>query len=322
LASEADDRPIGILGAGAWGSALAAAIRRTGVPVILWARNPARARQRADASHDAGIRITSDLTSLAAAEPLLLAVPAQAIRSVLRSLAARSGTLIICAKGIEQGTGLRLSEVVAAEQPSAARAVLSGPSFAAEAEAGLPTALAIAAADLDQAAALARRLASPAFRLYPSDDVAGVELGGAMKNVIAIAAGAVMGRRLGENARAALITRGLAEMGRLCEATGGRRETLMGLSGLGDLMLSATSLTSRNMRFGYELGQGREPSELLAEGAALSEGAYTAEAACRLADSLGVELPITAAVRDVIAGTSSIASAIDMLLARPLAARE
>jgi glycerol-3-phosphate dehydrogenase (NAD(P)+) len=140
--------------------------------------------------------------------------------------------------------------------------------------------------------------------------------------VIAIAAGAVMGRRLGENARAALITRGLAEMGRLCEATGGRRETLMGLSGLGDLMLSATSLTSRNMRFGYELGQGREPSELLAEGAALSEGAYTAEAACRLADSLGVELPITAAVRDVIAGTSSIASAIDMLLARPLAARE
>jgi glycerol-3-phosphate dehydrogenase (NAD(P)+) len=329
--SESSQPPVGILGAGAWGIALAMAVRRAGAAVIMWARDPAQAerlnRRHADPrlpgiSLDPAIAVTADLRALADAEPLLLAVPAQAARGLLRRLVTRPGTLVICAKGLEQGTGLRLSEVVAAELPGTVPAVLSGPSFAAEAATGLPAALTLAAPDLDAATALAHRLASPAFRLYPSDDVAGVELGGALKNVIAIAAGAVMGRGLGENARAALITRGLAEIGRLCAAVGGRRETLTGLSGLGDLMLTATSLTSRNTRFGYELGRGRLASELLTEGAALSEGTFTAEAACRLAASLGVELPIATAVRAVIAGKASIATATDTLLARPLAARE
>ena len=328
----AETRIIGVAGAGAWGTALALAAARAGHAVRLWARNPEHAdriattrrneRHLPDVTLPSEIEITSNLASLVVTEPLLLVVPAQALRTVARQLAGYTGRTVICAKGLEQATGLRLSEVLAAELPGAAAAELSGPSFAREVASGLPTALTLAATRYEDATALAELLASPGFRLYPSDDLLGVELGGAVKNVIAIAAGVVEGKGLGQNARAALITRGLAEMARLGEALGARRETLMGLSGLGDLLLTATSLTSRNTRFGHELGRGRLPSDLLAPGQALSEGAYTAEAVCRLAARAGVELPISQAVRAVVAGQLTVDEAVTTLLTRPLAARE
>ena len=212
------------------------------------------------------------LTGLADAEALLLAVPAQRLREVCRGLPACAAPLVICAKGLEQATGLRLSEVVAAERPAAAIAALSGPSFASEVAQGLPTAVTIAAEDQTLAQSLALLLASPAFRPYPSGDLLGVELAGALKNVVAIAAGVTMGKGLGENARASLITRGLAELTRLALALGARRETLMGLAGLGDLLLTATSLTSRNTSFGFALAHGRNAAELMASGEKLSEG--------------------------------------------------
>ena len=223
---------------------------------------------------------------------------------------------MICAKGLERATGLRLSEVVRQELPACIPAALSGPSFARELALALPTAVTVAADRLSDATALAALLASPAFRPYPSDDLPGVELAGALKNVVAIAAGAVAGRALGENARAALITRGLAEMSRLAEALGARRETLTGLSGLGDLLLTATSLTSRNTSLGLALARGFPPA------AALAEGASTAEAACRLAASVGVDLPIADAVRRVLAGEATVDEAVGLLLGRPLAGRE
>ncbi len=327
-----EGRLIGVAGAGAWGTALALATARAGHAVRLWARDPAHAAALAASRWNErylpgvtlaiGIEVTAEIASLRATEPLLLVVPAQGVRAVVGQLAGYAGRVVTCAKGLEQGSGLRLSEIVQAELPDATAAALSGPSFAHEVATGLPTALTIAAERNEEAHELALLLASPGFRLYPSDDLLGVELGGAVKNVIAIAAGAVAGKGLGENARAALITRGLAEMARLCEALGARRETLMGLSGLGDLMLTATSLTSRNTRFGHALGLGRSPAELLAPGQALSEGAYTAEAVCRLGARAGVELPISQAVRAVVAGETSLDEAVAALLTRPIAARE
>jgi glycerol-3-phosphate dehydrogenase (NAD(P)+) len=312
---------IGVAGAGAWGTALALVAARVGRRVRLWARDPARVEALAATLPEA-IAVTSDLGRLRGLDTLLLVVPAQAVRETCRGLGSHAGRVVICAKGLERATGLRLSEVVSGELPDAVPAALSGPSFAAEVAAGLPTALTLAAERLDEAGALIEVLAAPAFRLYPSDDLLGVELGGALKNVVAIAAGAVTGRGLGENARAALITRGLAEMARLGEALGARRETLMGLSGLGDLLLTATSLTSRNTRFGHALGLGRSVPELLAPGEALSEGAFTAEAACRLAATVGVELPVADAVRRVLAGELTVDAAVELLLARPPAPRE
>jgi glycerol-3-phosphate dehydrogenase (NAD(P)+) len=259
---------------------------------------------------------------LADAEALLLVVPAQQVRRVVRGLPPASAPLVIGAKGLEQATGLRLSQVVAEERPGQPVAALSGPSFALEVGRNLPTAVTIAADEPGLAATLAERLASLTFRPYPSDDLLGVELAGALKNVIAIAAGVTMGKGLGENARASLITRGLAEMGRLAQALGARRETLMGLAGLGDLLLTATSLTSRNTSFGHALACGRAARDLLAAGEKLSEGAFTAEAACRLAERVGVELPIAAAVRAVVAGEQNVDAAIGALLSRPLAPTE
>ena len=249
---------------------------------------------------------------------LLLAVPAQTLRRVVGSLPPSDGPLVIAAKGLEQATGLRLSEVVLAERPGSAVAALSGPSFAREVGLGLPTAVTVAAADLELARLLSELLASPGFRPYPSDDLLGVELAGALKNVVAIAAGVTMGKGLGENARASLITRGLAELTRLALALGARRETLMGLAGLGDLLLTATSLTSRNTSFGFALAKGRSAGQLLAAGEKLSEGALTAEAACRLGRRAGVELPVAEAVRAIVAGEIEVDAAIEALLTRPL----
>ena len=319
--------PIGVVGAGSWGTALAIVAARAGRPVVLWGRDPAQietmAALRENVRYLPGMPLPDEvqpiaaLTGLADAEALLLAVPAQRLREVCRGLPA-TAPLVICAKGLEQATGLRLSEVVAAERPGAAIAALSGPSFAMEVARGLPTAVTIAAADQKLAQSLALLLASPGFRPYPSDDLLGVELAGALKNVVAIAAGVTMGKGLGENARASLITRGLAELTRLGLALGARRETLMGLAGLGDLLLTATSLTSRNTSFGYALAQGRTAADLMASGQKLSEGVLTAEAACHLGRRFGVELPIAEAVRAIVAGETSVDAAIEALLARPL----
>ena len=318
---------IGVVGTGAWGTALALVAAQAGHEVVFWGRDAARVRRiaadRTNAARLPGVvipesvRPTTDLRELTGATALLLAVPAQRLREVARSLPASAAPLVIAAKGLERETGLRLSEVLAGERPGVAIAALSGPSFAAEVARCLPTAVTIAAPEPTFARSLCALLASPTFRPYPSDDLLGVELAGALKNVIAIAAGVTMGKGLGENARAALIARGLAEMTRLALVLGARRETLMGLAGLGDLLLTATSLTSRNTSFGHALGRGRVARELLPE-APLSEGASTAEAACRLGRSIAVELPIAEAVRAIIAGEQTVDAAIEALLARPL----
>ncbi|MGD9509748.1 MAG: NAD(P)H-dependent glycerol-3-phosphate dehydrogenase [Geminicoccaceae bacterium] len=318
---------IAIVGAGAWGTALAVVAARAGHAVSLWARDPdvvaAMARARMNIARLPEVRLppeivpTTTLAAATAADCIVLSVPAQALRSVLEALPPVAAPLVITAKGLERATGLRLSEVAASVCPGAALAALSGPSFAPEVARGLPTAVTIASERPGLSRGLAELLASPTFRPYPSEDLVGVELGGALKNVVAIAAGITMGKQLGENARAALITRGLAEMTRIALAQGARRETLMGLAGLGDLILTATSLTSRNTSFGHALARGGRVDELLASGR-LSEGAYTAEAACRLGRAAGVELPIAEAVRAVVAGELEVDGAIDGLLARPL----
>ena len=323
---------IGVAGAGAWGTALAVVAARSGHQVELWGRDRSLIEHVAAARENRAylpgvilpeaIRPTPVLADLAAADALLLAVPAQTVRGLVGGLPPVRGPLVLAAKGLERASGLRLSEVVLAQRPAAAVAVLSGPSFAVEVGLGLPTAITVAAADLELARSLAELLASPAFRPYPSDDLLGVELAGALKNVVAIAAGITMGKGLGENARASLITRGLAELTRLALALGARRATLMGLAGLGDLLLTATSLTSRNTSFGFALAKGRSADELLASGAKLSEGAFTAEAACRLGERAGVELPIAEAVRAIVAGETDVDSAIGALLARPLPVSE
>ena len=318
---------IAVVGAGAWGTALAVVAARAGHEVTLWGRDreavAAMARARVNAARLPGIDLPPEVIPSAAigdaagADCVLLAVPAQVLRTIVGGLPTGPAPLVITAKGLERWSGLRLSEVVLQERPGAAVAALSGPSFAPEVARGQPTAVTIASEQPGLSRTLAELLAGPAFRPYPSEDLIGVELGGAFKNVIAIASGVTMGKGLGENARAALITRGLAEMTRLALALGARRETLMGLAGLGDLILTATSLTSRNTSFGHALARGGRSDELLAHGR-LSEGAYTAEAACRLGRAVGIELPIAEAVRAVVAGELNVDEAIDGLLARPL----
>lgn len=323
---------VAVVGTGAWGTALAVAQASAGRHVLLWGRDPARiealVRERENRRDLPGIQLPARIeldwrtARLADFDLWLVAVPVRAFRDLLVSLPAGPRAVVSCAKGVERGTLATPAAIVAATLPDAVPAVLSGPSFAGEVAAGLPTALTLAALELETARTLAARLATPTLRLYPSDDPTGVELGGALKNVIAIAAGAVTGRELGENARAALITRGLAEIARLVEALGGRRETLAGLSGLGDLLLTATSATSRNFRLGLELGRGRPLAELTAPGAPLAEGLWTAPAAAALGRKLGLELPITEAVAALVEGRATLEEAVASLLARPLAARE
>ncbi|MGO4125667.1 NAD(P)H-dependent glycerol-3-phosphate dehydrogenase [Inquilinus sp. YAF38] len=316
---------IAVIGAGAWGTALAQSFAEAGHNVVLWARDPDRAAAMQGSRENAaylpgialhpGIAVTADL---AAAEGLrVLAVPAQHLRPILERLPPRPGPLVITAKGIETATGRFMHEVAAEVRPGSAPALLSGPSFAAEVARGLPTALTLACADAEAGAALARSLGHKTLRLYWSEDLRGVALGGALKNVLAIAAGIVTGRGLGENARAALVTRGLAEMMRLGAGLGARPETLMGLSGLGDLLLTACSATSRNTSLGIALGQGRPLAEILGERRSVTEGVWTAAAAARLAAQAGVEAPVIAAVDAVLNRGAAIDTAIAGLLLRP-----
>ena len=319
---------IAIMGAGAWGTALAIQAERAGQRAMLWARDPARAaliqqsrrneRLLPGVALPDGISVTADAgQALEGAALILLVVPAQALRPVLQSLPALPAPVLICAKGVEAGSLLLPLEILAQTHPAVAAGVLSGPNFAHEIARGLPAAAVVASHDAGLRALGVARLGSAGFRLYGSADPVGAEIGGAAKNVIAIAAGAVMGAGLGENARAALITRGLAEIARLTSALGGRADTVAGLSGLGDLLLTATGPGSRNTSLGMALGRGESLTEILAARQGVTEGVATAPALVARAAQLGVDLPICAAVADLVCGRVTVQEAVARLLARP-----
>ena len=321
--------PIVVLGAGAFGTAFANQAARNGHRVILWARDSAHVAEMQAARENArrlpGVSLadavapSDDLVCLREADVVLAATPAQALRDVARAAAphARDGAdWLICAKGIERGTHAFLSDIVAAELPGASASILSGPSFAEDIAAGLPTAITLAAPDADRAERLGRLLDSPAFRLYRSTDVRGAEIGGAAKNVLAIACGIAAGRKLGASAVAALTARGFAELSRFGRAFDARPETLMGLSGLGDLVLTCASLQSRNFAFGHALGRGLSLED--AAGGKLAEGAFTARALVELAGQRKVEMPISTVVDAIVSGQMSIDKAIETLLMRPV----
>ncbi len=322
---------IGVIGGGAWGTALAQvaahAKSRGGNSVLLWARE-AEVVAAINATHENSLFLpgvslshdvmaTGDLGALADCEALLVVVPAQHVRGVLAQTPVGTTPLVLCAKGIEAGTRLLVGEVAAQVHPGAAIAVLSGPTFAHEVAAGLPTAVTLACADAALGARLADRLAGPALRPYLSSDVVGAEIGGAVKNVLAIACGVVEGAGLGQNARAALIARGFAEMTRFGLARGARAETLTGLSGLGDLVLTCSSVSSRNFSLGVGLGQGRSAAEMLADKRSVAEGAFTAPVLREAAAAAGVEMPVVAAVCALLEGMP-VARVVEALLARPL----
>jgi glycerol-3-phosphate dehydrogenase (NAD(P)+) len=324
---------IGIIGGGAWGTALAVTARRAGRDVILWAREAevvAAINERHEnpfflpgIAVDPAIAATGELAVAAAADAILLVVPAQHLRAIAAALAPslRPGAaVVICAKGVEEATGALMSEVAAALMPGATLAVLSGPTFAGEVARGLPTAVTLATADQAVGRAIIAALGTRSFRPYLSDDVIGAEIGGAVKNVLAIACGIVAGRRLGDNARAALITRGLAEMVRLAHVKGGRTETLMGLSGFGDLTLTCTGVQSRNHSLGFALGEGKSLTEILGPRRSIAEGVSSAAAIAALGRRLGVDMPIVAAVDAILHRAADIDETIAGLLARPFRA--
>ena len=319
---------IAVLGGGAWGTALALTCARAGRSVMLWEHEPANAEnieQKRESRFlpgvhiDNAIKVTRELGETGASDAILVVVPAQAMRSVIVSLApsvAKHTPLVACAKGIEHGTHKFMTEIIAECAPTAVPAILSGPSFAADAARGLPTAVTIAASDGKIALDLAHALNAGTFRPYHSTDVRGVELGGATKNVLAIAAGIVTGKGLGASASAALTTRGFAELVRFGAAYGAKPETMMGLSGLGDLILTCGTPQSRNFSCGVALGKG-EKSDTAAHGK-LAEGIFTAPVLLEMAHEKNVEMPISAAVAAILSGKMSVDEAIESLLTRPL----
>ena len=317
---------IGVAGAGAWGMALANAAAAAGRAVILWGRDDDRMRALATTRRSerlpgvdlaSAVEATSDLEALARCDAILLATPAQSSRDMALRLAVAPGSapLVTCAKGIERGTHAFMTEVLAEAAPDRHRAILSGPSFAVDVAAGLPTALTLASSDEELARALCEALRGPALRLYHSTDVRGVEIGGAAKNVLAIACGVAAGRGLGASAVAALTARGFAELRRFGEAFGARGSTLMGLSGLGDLVLTCSSPQSRNFAFGQALGRGESAAQ--AGAGRLVEGMFTAQALIELARRRGVDMPIADCVEALIEGSLDVEAAMGALLARP-----
>ena len=318
---------VAVIGAGAWGTALASCAARAGRHVTLYARDPEHvARMTAsrinprlpEASIPPAVTITSDLAVAAKAEVILMATPAQHIRAATLALSAhldQAKPVIACAKGLERGTHQFMTEVIGEAAPKARPAILSGPGFADDVAHGLPTAVTLAAGDEELAIALVQALGSPTFRPYHSTDVRGVEIGGAAKNVLAIAAGIVVGRQLGASAQAALITRGFSELLRLGQACGARSETISGLSGLGDLILSCAGPQSRNFALGAALGRGEQPPA-----GKLAEGAFTAPVLIELADARQVDMPVSRAVASILKQETTIDDAIEALLTRPFRA--
>jgi len=320
---------IGVIGGGAWGTALAQ-VAAEGGDTLLWAREP-EVVESVNVAHenslflpsvplDPRIRATAELSELAACEALLVVTPAQHMRRVLAAMPRLRVPLILCAKGMEEATTKLMHDVAHEEQPDAPVAVLSGPTFAHEVAARKPAAVTLSVEDAEVGERLRARLARPWFRPYLSDDVVGAEIGGAVKNVLAIACGVVEGRRLGLNARAALISRGFAEMTRFGLSRGARAETLAGLSGLGDLVLTCSSTNSRNFSLGVGLGEGRSATELLADRRTVAEGAHTAPVLARAAKAEGVDMPIVTAVCALLSGEASVDAVVERLLARPLRA--
>jgi glycerol-3-phosphate dehydrogenase (NAD(P)+) len=321
---------VGIVGGGAWGTALAQTMRLAGRDALLWAQE-AEVVSEINESHtnaaflpgvrlDGALGATRELADMAARQVVLMVAPAQHVRAVSMALAPHlaAGTpLVICAKGLEQRTGKLLGEVVAECVPQAALAVLSGPSFAADVVRGLPAALTLACAAEPMGARLVDTLGYRQFRLYRSTDVVGVQLGGAVKNVLAIAAGIVEGKGLGASAHAALVTRGFAELRRFGEALGARPETLVGLSGLGDLLLTCGSRQSRNMSLGRALGEGQALGAVLAGRRSVAEGVYTAAAVVKVAVERSIDMPISTAVHAIVDGRITVDQAIEALLSRP-----
>ena len=320
-------KSVAVIGAGAWGTALAAVAARAGRDVVLCARDAAIAAQIASTREnprlpgvrlDAGLEVTADIAVAARADIILIATPAQNLRAAVTALAprlARATPVIACAKGIERGTHQFMTEVIAEAAPAAMPAILSGPSFADDVARGLPTAVTLAAKDETLASALVQALGSSTFRPYHTSDVRGVEIGGAAKNVLAIAAGIVVGRKLGASAQAALTTRGFSELVRLGRACGARSETMAGLSGLGDLILTCSSAQSRNFALGMALGRGEAPRR-----DKLAEGEFTAPVLIELAASQNVDMPVSSAVAAILSGTATIDEAIESLLTRPFKA--
>ncbi|WFU81482.1 NAD(P)-dependent glycerol-3-phosphate dehydrogenase [Bradyrhizobium sp. CIAT3101] len=320
---------VAVIGAGAWGTALAAVAARAGRNVTLWARNAEHAARIASTRNNPrlpGVRlapeivVTSELALAARADMLLIATPAQHLRGAVNMLAShvtKPVPIIACAKGIEHGTHKFMTDVIAEAAPHAQPAILSGPSFADDVARGLPTAVTLAAKDEDLASALVQALGSATFRPYHTTDVRGVEIGGAAKNVLAIAAGIVVGRNLGASALAALTTRGFSELARLGRAYGARTETLSGLSGLGDLLLSCSTAQSRNFALGIALGRGEA-----APAGKLAEGAFTAPVLVELAGAGHVDMPVSQAVAAILNGQLTIDAAIEGLLTRPFRAEE
>lgn len=320
---------IAVIGAGAWGTALANAVIAPGRAVSLIAREPAVAAQIARTRQNPklpGVQLKDEITvtadrAVSRAGIILLAIPAQNLRQALTALAgdvAKGAVVIACAKGIERGTRQFMTDVIAEIVHEAVPAILSGPSFASDVARGLPTAITVATADEALASSLPRALGSVSFRPYHTTDVRGVEIGGAAKNVLAIAAGIVAGRALGASAQAAIITRGFAELTRFGQAYGARSETLAGLSGLGDLVLSCSDVQSRNFAFGKALAYGESASE--AAHGKLTEGAFTAAVLCEMAAARNIEMPITDAVAAVLDQRATIDQAIEALMTRPFKA--
>lgn len=324
-----DYQTVGIVGAGAWGTALATAARRAGRDVTIWAyeRETVDEINHEHTNHiylpgvalDKNIRATAKAPVVAASDLILMVVPSQFFRSVAAEFAGHIGEkpVIICTKGFEEETGKLMSDIASEELPEALPAVLAGPSFAGEIARGLPAAVMIAAQEEVIGLRVASALGSRSLRLYWSEDMLGAQIGGAVKNVLAIAAGIVAGRQLGDNARAGIITRGFAELMRFGVAMGAKPETLMGLSGLGDLILTCSSEQSRNMSLGKALGEGKALADILGSRKSVSEGAYSAAAAVARANQLGVELPICNAVRAILAGEMDVDHAIEAILSRP-----
>lgn len=324
---------VGVVGAGAWGTALAQMLASDGSDVTIWAREPELVGEINEAHTNSlflpsarlfeKVRATNELADLAGLPILLVVVPAQFLASVLSAIPGREGDVVLCAKGIEAKTGRLMHEVARDAAPGATLAVLSGPTFAHEVAAGLPTAVTLACSGGDeQWQRISPAIARPSLRPYYSDDVVGAEIGGSVKNVLAIACGVVDGLALGQNARAALIARGYAEMLRFGQVKGARAETLAGLCGLGDLVLTCSSTSSRNFSLGLALGEGRSAAEALSGKNSVAEGAHTAPVLADLARREGIDMPIVDAVCRLLSGEAPASAIVSELLSRPLRAEQ